>query len=132
MDFFNPKYKPKLVSGSEVLQSLFENGQNPISQQFIRWKLWRSWPDYVGASIAAVTEPVGYQRGCLYIFVSHSTWLHHLNFMKDTLKKAINDKLEIEYVYEVKLITDRKYLPKDSESIQELQGNIDKLTEKPK
>lgn len=52
--------------------------------------------------------------------------------MKDTLKKAINDKLEIEYVYEVKLITDRKYLPKDSESIQELQGNIDKLTEKPK
>lgn len=130
MDIFNPKPKPKLVPGSEVLQGLFENGKNPISQQFIRWKLWRSWSDYVGESISAVTEPVSYQRGCLYIFVKHSTWLHHLNFMKDTLKTAINDKLEIQYVYEIKLVTDRKYVPRDAEAIEELQNNIDKLIEK--
>ena len=56
------------LKGSDaVLQALFENGNSPLSAPFLRWKMWKKWPEYVGATIAEVTEPVGLEKGTLYI-----------------------------------------------------------------
>lgn len=122
----NPK-KPKMSSGSEVLQALFENGKSALSVQFIRWKLWKKWSEYVGPTMAAVSEPVGYQRGVLYVWVKNSTWMQQLVFMREPMRDAINKKLQQEYVKEIRLTMDRKSVPADAMASQELKESISQL-----
>ena len=125
------EFKPKFKSGSDVLQSLFEDGKSPLSEQFIRWKLWARWSDYVGASLAQECEPVGYQRGTLYIWVPNSSALHNLNFLKDQIKIEINKKLKHHFVENIRFTLDRKAVPADSEQKQDLKDFVLKNKKKP-
>src|SRR3979411_304399 len=59
------KIKTELLSASKVLQTLLANGKSPLSDQFLRWKIWRFWPQIVGETLGAVCEPVGFERGRL-------------------------------------------------------------------
>lgn len=119
MDEF--ELKPKFQSSSEVLQSLFEDGKSPLSEQFIRWKLWARWADYVGASLAKECEPVGYYQGTLYIWVSNASSLHNFNFLKDQIQGEINKKLERQFVQKIRFTLDRKAVPTDTEERQGLR-----------
>jgi hypothetical protein len=116
--------KPKFKTGSEVLQSLFEDGKSPLSEQFLRWKLWAKWADYVGASLAKECEPVGYQRGTLYIWVSNSSSMHNLNFLKDQIQNEINKKLGRSYVERIRLTLDRKEVPTNADERKDLQNFV--------
>lgn len=119
--------RKKLSAGSEVLQSLFENGKSPLSVQFIRWKLWKKWPEYVGETIAQASEPVGYLRGVLYVWVKHSAWMQQLVFMREHMKDSINKKLNQQYVYEIRLTMDRKSVPADAIASAELKESIGQI-----
>ena len=119
--------KPKISSGSEVLQALFENGKSPLSVQFIRWKLWKKWSEYVGKMLGDVSEPVGYQRGVLYVWVKNSSWMQQLVFMKEPMKDAINKKLEQEYVRDIHLTLDRRSVPADAQESRELRDSLAQL-----
>lgn len=125
--YYNKPKKSKISSGSEVLQALFENGKSALSVQFIRWKLWKKWSDYVGPTMAEVSEPVGYQRGVLYVWVKSSTWMQQLVFMREPMKDTINKKLQQEYVKEIRLTMDRKSVPVDAMASQELKESISQL-----
>lgn len=116
-----------MSTGSEVLQALFENGKSELSVQFIRWKLWKKWSEFVGPSMAAVSEPVGYQRGVLYVWVSNSAWMQQLVFMREHMRDAINKKLEQEYVREVRLTMDKKSVPRDAMASAELKESLSHL-----
>jgi hypothetical protein len=118
----------KLVQGSEFLQAIFEGGRSPLSEQFLRWKLWRKWPEYVGSTIAEVSEPASYRRGTLYIWVKNSIWMQQLVFMLDPIRDKINASLGFEYIKTIHLTLDRKYLPATTHA-QELKDQLDKLTD---
>ncbi len=118
------EFKPKFKSGSEVLQSLFEDGKSPLSEQFIRWKLWARWPEFVGASLAKECEPVGYVRGVLYLWVSNSSTMHNLVFIKDQIQAEINKKLHRNFVKKIRLTLDRKEVPTDAESQENLKNFV--------
>ncbi len=122
MDDF--EIKPKFKTGSEVLQSLFEDGKSPLSEQFLRWKLWARWADYVGASLAKECEPVGYQRGTLYIWVANSSSMHNLNFLKDQIQNEINKKLNRSFVERIRLTLDRKEVPTNSDERKDLRDFV--------
>lgn len=125
---FRPKRKSdKLQTGSSVLHRLFENGQTPLSVQFIRWKLWKKWPEFVGQSIGSASEPVGYYRGTLHVWVKSSTWLQQMVFMREAMKEAINKKLSMDYVTEIRLTLDRRSVPADAETSEELRKSIESL-----
>lgn len=111
----NQKPKGKLSIGSEVLQSLFENGKSPLSEQFMRWKLWAKWEEVVGPTIAKNAEPVGFQRGTLYVWVRNSSWMQQMVFMKDTIRDTINQKFEKNFVKYIKFTLDRREVPQDSQ-----------------
>jgi predicted nucleic acid-binding Zn ribbon protein len=119
--------KDKLSAGSDVLQALFENGKSALSVQFIRWKLWKKWSEFVGPTMASASEPVGYQRGVLYVWVKNSAWMQQLVFMREPMKDAINKKLQQEYVKEIRLTMDRKSVPSDAIASQELKESIAQL-----
>lgn len=110
------KPKGKLSIGSEVLQSLFENGKSPLSEQFMRWKLWAKWEEVVGPTIAKNAEPVGFQRGVLYVWVRNSSWMQQMIFMKDAIRETINQKFERNFVKYIKFTLDRREVPQEDQS----------------
>lgn len=119
------KPKGKLSVGSEVLQSLFENGKSPLSEQFMRWKLWAKWDEVVGPTISKNAEPVGFQRGVLYVWVRNSTWMQQMLFMKDHIRQTINQKFEKNFVKAIKFTLDRREVPTtDQDGIREMIQKI--------
>lgn len=122
----NKKPKGKLSIGSEVLQSLFENGKSPLSEQFLRWKLWAKWDEVVGPTIAKNAEPVGFQRGVLYVWVRNSSWMQQMIFMKDPIRETINQKFQSNFVKYIKFTLDRREVPQEdsASSIREMIQKI--------
>ncbi|WP_041577994.1 DUF721 domain-containing protein [Bdellovibrio bacteriovorus] len=121
----NQKPKGKLSIGSEVLQRLFENGKSPLSEQFMRWKLWAKWEEVVGPTIAKNAEPVGFQRGVLYVWVRNSSWMQQMIFMKDPIRDTINQKFENNFVKYIKFTLDRREVPtEDTSTFKEMIQKI--------
>ena len=118
----------KLKNGSEVLQSLLENGKSPLSTQFLRWKLWAKWAEFVGPTIAQNSEPVGYDRGVLWVWVKNSTWMQQFVFMREPIRETVNKKLGQNFVKDVRLTLDKKAVPKSAEESEELKKTLAQLT----
>ncbi len=126
MNHNNPNNKKKKLSlGSEVLQSLFENGKTPLSEQFMRWKLWAKWEEVVGPTIAKNAEPVGFQRGVLIVWVRNSTWMQQMIFMKDHIRDTINQKFDNNFVKYIRFTLDRHEVPQEDGA--ELKNTIRKF-----
>lgn len=119
-------YKPKFKSSSEVLLSLFENGKSPISEAFLRWKLWAKWSELVGPSLAQNAEPVGLKDGVLHLWVKNSTWMQQMTFVKDQLRVTLNQKLGMELVKSIRYTLDRREAP--SLGDQAFGENLKKIT----
>lgn len=113
--------------GSEALQALFENGKSPLSNQFLRWKLWKKWDEFAGPTISAYTEPVGYVRGTLYVWVKNSSWMQQLVFMREPLRDSLNQKLGFVYVKSIFLTLDKKAVPRDEAEARDLRDSLSKL-----
>ena len=128
-DFKKKNRKHDLTISSDVLHGLFENGKSPLSEQFIRWKLWGNWANYIGESLGKNSEPVGYMRGTLYVWVKNSTWMQQMIFVLDMMKNNINAKLGIEYVRTIHLTLDRRSVPKDALVANEVKTNIQRILE---
>jgi predicted nucleic acid-binding Zn ribbon protein len=124
--FRRPK-KSQLSKSAEVLHGLFSQGKDELSLQFLRWKLWKKWSEYVGPSISAHSEPVAYRRGVLYVWVESSAWMQQLIFMRQPLKEKINGVLGINYVKEIQLTLDRKSVPGEAESQEQLKKAIENI-----
>ena len=124
---FKPKRKGAgaLSSSSAIIQTLFESKASPLSEQFLRWKIWYSWADYVGATMANCCLPVGFEKGTLYVWVKNSTWMHHLLFLKDSLQEQVNTRLGSSYVKRIRLTLDRQEAPNASDP--EWQAFIDNI-----
>ncbi len=119
--------KSKFSLGSEVLQRLFESGQSPLSEQFMRWKLWARWSEFVGPTIAQNTEPVGLNRGVLYLWVRSSSWMQQLTFMKDPIQDTLNKKLGQHLIKNIRFTLDRREVPSDVKAQLDFKNVISKI-----
>ncbi len=111
---------------SEVLQTLLENSKSPLSDQFIRWKLWARWEEIVGKTIAEQTLPVGYQRGSLLVWVKNSTWMQQMVFMREPMIRTINSKLNRQFVHFIRFTLDRREVIGSTDAT-DLKLTLDKL-----
>ncbi len=100
--------KHRLTPVSDVLQSLLQNGKSPLASGFTRWKLEQKWADVVGAQLAEDTLPVGFDRGVLYIWVRHPTWIQQLSFFQSDIVQKVNEYLGYKYARSVRFTLDRK------------------------
>lgn len=128
----DPKFPPKFqLKGCDVvLQGLFENGNSPLAAPFIRWKMWKRWADYVGPTMAEVTEPVGLQNGTLYLWVKNSTWMQQVSFLKEQIRVSLNEKLgKGNSIRRVQLTLNRNMVPGDEKAQAELRAWIQKLAQ---
>lgn len=113
-------FKSKFKTSAEVLKSLFEEkAGGPVSEQFLRWKLWLNWKEVVGPTTAEYTEPVSYHNGVLTLWVKNSTWMQQMTFMSETIKNTVNQKYKKNFVTEIRYTLDRRNTPtKDSEQFK--------------
>jgi predicted nucleic acid-binding Zn ribbon protein len=51
------------------------------------------WPDVVGETVAAHTEPIRCENGKLLVRVDNPVWRHELIYQKPTFLRRLNGKL---------------------------------------
>lgn len=104
-------YRTKFATGAEVLHKLLEDKAGPVSDQYLRWKLWLSWKEVVGPTIAENAEPISYRHGVLWLWVRNSVWMQQMTFMVEPIKNSINQKFKAGFVQDIKFTLDRKKIP---------------------
>jgi predicted nucleic acid-binding Zn ribbon protein len=118
-------YKEKFKTSAEVLHRLLEDKAGPVSDQYLRWKLWLSWADVVGKTVADHAEPISYHNGVLWLCVENSVWMQQMTFMVEPIKASVNQKFRPGFVNEVRLTLDRKLTP--SANDEEFKKNLKKF-----
>lgn len=108
---FTKKRKSSLTNASSILHRLLEKENHPLSDQFLRWKLWYNWKEIVGESISQKCLPVGYKEGALWVWTQNSSWMHHLLFMREDMIHAINSKLGKNFVRYLRFTLDKHEVP---------------------
>lgn len=77
--------------------------------------------------MAQNTEPVGFYRGTLYLWVRNSSWMQQLTFMKEPIQKTINQKLGHSFIKNIRFTLDRREVPGQNENQQEFKNLIAKI-----
>ncbi|MCJ7773806.1 MAG: DUF721 domain-containing protein, partial [Desulfobacterales bacterium] len=65
-------------------------------------KLWDLWEDAVGQTIAENTRPAAFKGKILVVYVSSSTWMQQLQFLKKDIIANVNKALGKELIEEIK------------------------------
>lgn len=120
-------FKPHFKNSAQVLQSLFENGKSPLSDQFVRWKLWANWSEIVGPTIAEQTEPVGISRNTLILWVKSSPWMQQMYYMKEQIRKTIVSKTGLNHIRNIHFTLDRRAVPRDQFEQTEIKKFVNDL-----
>lgn len=113
--------KSQLSHAANVLQLLFKAGKSPLSEQFIRWRLWSEWDQVVGPEMAKNSTPVSYLDGTLYVWVSSAPRMQEMTFLVRPLRDKINQFAGKSWVRSIRFTLDRKSVPRLEESSQDLR-----------
>jgi hypothetical protein len=81
--------KPKPVWA--VLEGMFKSLELEVPLK--TYSILGAWEEIVGDSLARQTQPRSIRNRILFIDVSHSTWIHQLQFLKPTLLQKVNEFL---------------------------------------
>lgn len=119
------KPKTDLLNVSNVLQTVLGNGKSPLSDGFLRWKIWRFWDRIVGPTLAASCEPVGYDRGKLTIWVKSSARMQEIRFFEGTLKQKVNQHVGRDWVNYIRFTLDRHGVPGSDEVSADFKKFLD-------
>lgn len=122
--------KSKFKNSGHVLQALFESGNSPLSEHFLRWKLWSQWKELMGEMIATNSEPVGYSHKKLYVYVKNSTMLHHMYFIRNNMLRKIKKDFHPSFVQEIYFTLDRKKVPHESDEQEKIKEDIQNILAK--
>jgi hypothetical protein len=117
--------KSELLAASRVLQGLLGNGKSALSDGFLRWKIWRFWPTIVGQTLAKHCEPVGYERGKLFIWVKSSARMQEIRFFEDQLKTKVNEHVGRDWVKTIRFTLDRHGVPSTAEVSEEFKKMLE-------
>lgn len=112
----------KLQPVSNVLQSLFTKGKSPLSDQFLRWRLWSTWHEVVGEEMAQYSTPVGFYDGTILIWVRTAAHMQEMNYGRELLRNRINQFVGFSWVKLVKFTVDRKDVPQQDEATDQFKS----------
>lgn len=122
------KRQSQLTASADVLQALLQNRKSPLTEQFVRWRVWNAWPEVVGAEIAKNTLPVGYLKGTLYIWVKSGPRMQELLFLLDSLRDRINKFAGAHWVKSIRLTLDRKSVPQLEDAGEKMRDFVAKTS----
>ncbi len=97
-----------LTAAADVLQVLLQNSKSQLSDGFLRWRLEQQWPQIVGPMIAEQTCPAALEKGTLFVWVRHSTWMQQLWYFQEPVKDKVNQHLGKIVVHQVKFTLSKR------------------------
>lgn len=121
-------YRSQFKTGAEVLQKLLEGKAGPVSDQYLRWKLWLNWKEIVGPTVSDHSEPISYRNGLLWLWVENSVWIQQMGFMSETIIQTINKKFRPGFVREIRYTLDRRQVPTADDDV--FRENVKKFIKK--
>lgn len=83
------KSQTQLLSIGEVLFSILK--KRGMTSKIEERKLQKLWPEAVGSQIASQTQPDSLRNGTLFVKTVSSVWVQQLHFMKDDIRRKINE-----------------------------------------
>ena len=116
--------KADLNNATDVLESVLLNNKSPLSDQFMRWKLWRKWPEVVGPTISAQSMPVGFVQGTLYVWVKNAVWMNEMLFLAGPIRDKVNAFVEMGWVQQVRFTLNQHDVPKIEEDSEMKDSEI--------
>jgi predicted nucleic acid-binding Zn ribbon protein len=84
----------------EILGGALKNSKINIDLQTC--KLWDLWDHIVGPAIARNAQPDAIKGNLLIVHVAESTWMHHLQFIKEDMVKQLNEALGKEAISDIR------------------------------
>lgn len=82
--------KHRLTSAADILEDIFKNKRSVLSDGYFLCQLVSFWKDIAGESIAKAGQPVKVTKQELTISLPSSCHLQEVQFVKEDLRKKIN------------------------------------------
>ena len=83
--------KESFTSLRDILSNLLNDSSLPFNPDDAR--IWEVWEEAVGPGIAGHARPSRIKKGRLRVDVSDPIWLQELEFVKETIKEKLNEKM---------------------------------------
>ena len=85
------KKKAKFVHIGSILDDVLKNCRRESDEELIR--VWDVWDGIVGDVVSKNAKPAAFKGRILLVYVTSSTWVHHLQFTKGEMIAKLNDAL---------------------------------------
>lgn len=83
-----------------ILPGLLQRYRPDAGQGMLR--VWRVWDRLVGEEIARNARPAAFKGSLLLVYVTSSTWLHHLQYSKKEIVNRLNEDFGKTLVSDIK------------------------------
>lgn len=83
--------KDSLTSLKDIIKDLMSGPNLPFNPE--DYNIWKVWDEVVGPSVAIHARPSRILKGRLRVEVSEPIWLQELEYVKDTIKENLNQRL---------------------------------------
>ena len=85
------KQKAKFVHIGSILDNLLKTCRRESDEELIR--VWDVWDGTVGDVVSKNAKPAAFKGRILVVYVTSSTWVHHLQFTKVEMIAKLNEVL---------------------------------------
>ena len=85
------KDKTKFVHIGSVIADVLKTYRRDPDGELIR--VWHVWDSTVGDAISKNAKPAAFKGRILLVYVTSSTWVHQLQFLKEEMIVRLNDAL---------------------------------------
>ncbi|MBN2426957.1 MAG: DUF721 domain-containing protein [Deltaproteobacteria bacterium] len=84
--------EPNPHPAGSILQGLLKEAG--FERQIRRFSVFEDWPDLVGPTLAAHSQPWRVRGDVLEVRVDHAVWMQQLQLQKSSILKQLNARLE--------------------------------------
>ena len=85
------KNKSKFVHIDSIINDVLKTYRREPNGELLR--VWHVWDSIVGDIISKNTKPAAFKGRILLVYVSSSTWVHQLQFLKKEIIVKLNEGL---------------------------------------
>ena len=85
------KDKAKFVHIGRIIEDVLKTYRREPDSALIR--VWHVWDSIVGEVISKNAKPAAFKGRILLVYVTSSTWVHQLQFLKEEMIARLNEAL---------------------------------------
>ena len=85
------KHKAEFAHIGSIIDDVLKTYRRKSDGELIR--VWHVWNSIVGDVVSKNAKPAAFKGRILLVYVTSSTWIHHLQFSKEEMIAKLNEAL---------------------------------------